>query len=157
MSKERGQARGPVAVARGENPVRAPWTGSTRQRVVGGVESAARHTQSPLRIAAGSGRRRRRRLVISPCPYGHGFRPRPGGDLTPAPDARQTKGGAVGTSGHPRRVTTGLKWAPDTDPKARIRATRPAAVAVEFSSSWRPTSPRGQPLGEDARADDERP
>ena len=38
------------------------------------------------------------------------------------------------------RVTTGLKWAPDTGPKARISATSPAPVAVEFSSSCRPTS-----------------
>src|SRR5438270_7457063 len=38
-------------------------------------------------------------------------------------------------------VTTGLKWAPDTDPNARISATSPPAVAVEFSSNCSPTSP----------------
>ena len=37
-------------------------------------------------------------------------------------------------------VTTGLKCPPDTGPKARISATRPAPVASAFSSSWRPTS-----------------
>ena len=38
------------------------------------------------------------------------------------------------------RVTTGLKWPPETGPKARISATRPAPVASAFSSSCRPTS-----------------
>src|SRR5581483_1979503 len=37
--------------------------------------------------------------------------------------------------------TTGLKWAPETVPKARIRATSPAPVAIEFSRSSRPASP----------------
>ena len=37
-------------------------------------------------------------------------------------------------------VTTGLKCAPDTDPNARINATSPAPVAIEFSSSCSPTS-----------------
>ena len=37
-------------------------------------------------------------------------------------------------------VTTGLKCAPDTGPNARMSATRPAPVAIEFSSSCRPTS-----------------
>ena len=52
-------------------------------------------------------------------------------------------------------VTTGLKCAPDTGPKARISATRPAPVAIEFSSSCRPTSSGREPLGGDARADDD--
>ena len=38
------------------------------------------------------------------------------------------------------RVTTGLKWAPDTAPSIQIRATRAPAVAAAFSSSCRPTS-----------------
>ena len=37
-------------------------------------------------------------------------------------------------------VTTGLKCAPDTGPNARISATSPAPVAIEFSRSCRPTS-----------------
>ena len=37
-------------------------------------------------------------------------------------------------------VTIGLKWAPDVDPKTRIRQMRAPAVANEFSNSWRPTS-----------------
>jgi hypothetical protein len=37
-------------------------------------------------------------------------------------------------------VTIGLKWAPDVDPKTRIRQMRAPAVAKEFSSSWRPVS-----------------
>ena len=37
-----------------------------------------------------------------------------------------------------------------------MSATRPPAVAVEFSSSCRPDVVRGQTLGEDARADDDR-
>ena len=37
-------------------------------------------------------------------------------------------------------MTTGLKCAPDTGPNARISATSPAPVAVEFSSSCRPMS-----------------
>src|SRR5581483_5458373 len=36
--------------------------------------------------------------------------------------------------------TAGLKWAPDTGPKSRIRTARPNAVAVEFSSSCSPMS-----------------
>ena len=50
------------------------------------------------------------------------------------------------------RVTTGLKCAPETDPKARISATSPAPVAIEFSSSWRP-GVGAEPLGVDAGAD----
>src|SRR5688500_12134847 len=38
-------------------------------------------------------------------------------------------------------VTTGLKWAPDTFPKARMSAISPKAVAIEFSSSCSPSSP----------------
>ena len=37
-------------------------------------------------------------------------------------------------------VTTGLRWAPDTGPNARMRATSPPAVAAAFSNSWRPVS-----------------
>src|SRR3954471_12688484 len=37
-------------------------------------------------------------------------------------------------------VTTGLKWAPETEPNARMSATRPPAVAIEFSSSCSPVS-----------------
>jgi hypothetical protein len=39
------------------------------------------------------------------------------------------------------RVTTGLKWAPETAPNMRMRPTRAPAVAAAFSSSWSPTSP----------------
>src|SRR5215471_1989702 len=38
-------------------------------------------------------------------------------------------------------VTTGLKCAPETGPSARISATSPAPVAVEFSSSCKPVLP----------------
>ena len=39
-----------------------------------------------------------------------------------------------------QNVTTGLKWAPEVDPKTRIRQMRAPAVAKEFSNSWRPVS-----------------
>ena len=54
------------------------------------------------------------------------------------------------------RLTIGLKCAPDTEPKARISATSPPAVAVEFSSSCRPTSSGERRCGEDPRADHDR-
>ena len=38
------------------------------------------------------------------------------------------------------RVTTGLKWDPDTVTKTRISTARPSAVANAFSKSCRPTS-----------------
>ena len=37
-------------------------------------------------------------------------------------------------------VMTGLRWAPDTDPSARMIATSAAPVATAFSKSSRPTS-----------------
>ena len=33
------------------------------------------------------------------------------------------------------RDTTGLKWAPETGPKIRMRTASPSAVVVEFASS----------------------
>ncbi len=52
-------------------------------------------------------------------------------------------------------VTTGLKCAPDTGPSARISATSPAPVAIEFSSSWSPTSCGESRCAADPRADDD--
>lgn len=39
------------------------------------------------------------------------------------------------------RVTTGLKCAPETGWKISMSTASPSAVALEFSSSCRPTSP----------------
>ena len=39
-----------------------------------------------------------------------------------------------------QNVTRGLKWAPEVDPKTRIRQMRAPAVAKEFSNNWRPAS-----------------
>ena len=53
---------------------------------------------------------------------------------------RRRRGSSMPPRTRSASVTTGLKWAPETGPKARISATSPAPVAIEFSSSCSPTS-----------------
>jgi hypothetical protein len=50
----------------------------------------------------------------------------------PCPDLRPSHQSA--------RLTTGLKWAPDTGPKIRISTASASMVATEFSSNSNPTS-----------------
>ena len=69
---------------------------------------------------------------------------------------------AAGQAGPVRRPsnqsaadTTGLKCAPETGPNSRMRTVSPRNVAVEFSSSCRPTSSGREALRGDAGADDD--
>ena len=65
------------------------------------------------------------------------------------------RGSMMPPSSRSASVTTGLKWAPETEPNARISATSPPAVAIEFSSSCRPTSSGESRSREDPRTDDD--